>query len=368
MNFSCNQTILSDSINIVQKAVSLKTTKPILKGILLKAYNNQLKLVGNNLSIGIENTIEANVKKEGSIVISSKLFGEIIRKLPNETINFSVNENNVIDITCLNTKFSIQGQSALEFPEIEEIDNTEEYEINSLIFKNMIRQTIFAISLDDSRPILTGSLIEIKNDNLSMVSIDGYRLSLKNISIDSDFVNKAVIPGKTLSEVNKILSQLNENNEKIKISITDKHIMFNIEKIKIISRLLDGEFIKYDQIIPNEFNSIVKINTSELLRSIERASLLAIESKSNTIKMIFKNSNLNISTNVEIGSVDENVDIELKGKEIEIGFNPKYLMDALKIIDSEEVIMKLTTSVSPCIIKPVDDESYTYLILPVRLS
>lgn len=367
MNFTINKNLLFNSINISQKAVSQKTTKPILKNLLIKAYNNTIKIIGNNLNIGIETSINTNIIEEGSIVISSRIFGEIIRKLPDENINIHTDEENILYINCQNSKFTIQGHSALEFPEIEEIENSKSYIVNSLILKNMIRQTIFAVSLDDARPILTGTLVEIKDNNITMVSVDGYRLSLKNAVIESDGHGSAVIPGKTLNEVYKILSYI-DDEENIEIYITEKHILFNIDNIKITSRLLDGEFIKYDQIIPNEFNTNVKVNTYDLLNSIERASLLSNESKNNIIKLVFKNNNLNISTNVEIGSVDENIDIELEGKELEIGFNPKFLIDVLKIIDSDEIIMKLTTSVSPCIIKPIDNDNYTYLVLPVRLS
>ncbi|SHK00507.1 DNA polymerase III subunit beta [Paramaledivibacter caminithermalis] len=366
MKIICSQKQLSTAVNIVQKAVSTKTTLPILKGILLEAKNNKLKLVGNDLDIGIENYIETKIVQEGSIVISSKIFGDIIRKLPDADIEIEVDDQNNVFIRCENSDFKLVGQSAVEFPELPYVKEENTYIISQDLFKNMIRQTIFATSQDETRPILTGSLIEIKNRNILMVAIDGYRLALRKAYLNIDIGNKAVVPSKTLNEVNRILGNETEGN--IFISFTDKHILFTIDKTRIISRLLEGEFINYNQIIPKEYKSKVKVKTKELLDSIERASLLAKEGKNNAIKFSIKDDIMNVSSNVDIGSVNEEVNIELEGEDLDIGFNSKYLLDALKVIDSEEIFLEFTTSVSPCVIKPTDNENYIYLVLPVRLS
>lgn len=366
MKIICSQKKLNAAVNIVQKAVSTKTTLPILKGILLEAKDNKLKLVGNDLDIGIENHIEANIVREGSIVISSRLFGDIIRKLPDSDIEIDVDGQNNISIKCQNSDFKLVGQPSIEFPDLPYVEEENTYLIGQDLFRNMVRQTIFATSQDETRPVLTGALIEIGENNISMVAIDGYRLALRKAYIDTNIFNKAVIPGKTLSEVSRILG--NESEGDIHISFTDKHILFTIDEIKIISRLLEGEFINYEQIIPREFNSKVKVKTRDLLNSIERASLLAKEGKNNLIKFSIKDESMAISSNVEIGSVKEEVDIELEGDDIDIGFNSKYLIEALKVVDSEDINLEFTTSVSPCIMKPGDNENYTYLVLPVRLS
>ncbi|WP_432662103.1 DNA polymerase III subunit beta [Wukongibacter baidiensis] len=366
MKIICSQKQLSSAVNIVQKAVSTKTTLPILKGILLEAKDDQLKLVGNDLDIGIENYIETKIIREGSIVISSRLFGDIIRKLPNSDIELEVDSQNNVFIRCENSDFKLVGQPAMEFPELPFVEEENTYVIGQDLFKNMIRQTIFATSQDETRPILTGSLIEIGNRNISMVAIDGYRLALRKAYLNSDIENKAVIPSKTLNEINRILG--NESEGEIHISFTDKHILFTIDEIRIISRLLEGEFINYDQIIPKEFKSKAKVSTKNLLDSIERASLLAKEGKNNLIKFSIKDEIMNVSSNVEIGSVNEEVSIELEGEDIDIGFNSKYLLEALKVIDSEEIYLEFTTGVSPCIMKPTDNDNYIYLLLPVRLS
>lgn len=367
MKFVCSQSLLTNAINTVQKAVSTKSTHPILKGILIEAHDQKLKLTGNDLNVGIECYIEAQVIEEGSIVVSSRLFGEIIRKLPDAPIECIVDEALQIQINCQKSKFSLSGQPSVEFPELPELGDTEVCDLECDILKNMIRQTLFATSQDETRPILTGALIEIEGGKMTMVAIDGYRLALRSAEVNPTVIGKAVVPGKTLSEVSKIISAITDN-DKIHVAFTDKHILFEIDQIRVVSRLLEGEFIKYGQIIPKENKSKVIVKTQDLLNSIERASLMARESKNSSIKLAVKDKTLSITSNVEIGSASEEVDIDLEGQELEIGFNPKYLVDALKIMDSEEVQMEFSTSNSPCIIKPIDHDNYTYLVLPVRMS
>ena len=320
------------------------------------------------MDIGIEHIITTDVTiiDEGSIVIPSRLFGEIIRKLPDGDVQIDVAENNEIVISCLNSKFNLLGYDASEFTELPVLEESNSYTINQDLIHNMIRQTIFATSIDESRLVLTGALLEIKDNNISMVAIDGYRLAVRKAFINSNVENKAVIPSKTLNELNKILSMESEGD--LIISFTEKHILFTMNSIKIVSRLLDGEFINYQQIIPKSNKSTVKVKTRELFDAIERASLLAKEGKNNMVKFTIEDDIMTIDSNVEIGSVTEKVNIELEGDDLEIGFNSKYLLDALKIIDSEEVNMELSTSVSPCVIKPSDNTNYIYLVLPVRLA
>lgn len=367
MKLFCNQKDLANAINVVQRAVSSKTTLPILKGILLEAYDHKLKLTGNDMNIGIETYINANIETEGSIVLSSRLFGEIIRKLPNALIEIEILENATVVIRCEKSEFTLVGQGADEFPNIPEVNEENSYKLDHDLLKDMIRQTIFAISQDETRPILTGSLVEIEDGKLTMVSIDGYRLAIRKAQIKSEQNNRAVVPGKTLNETLKILSGF-ENNNDVKISFTDKHILFSMENVKVVSRLLEGEFINYSQIEPKECKSKVTVNLSEFSHGIERASLLARESKNSSIKLAIKDDLITITSTVEVGSAHEEVKIKLDGQDIEIGFNPKYILDALKVIDSEDIQIELTTSVSPCVMKPLDSENYVYIVLPVRMA
>lgn len=366
MKFICSQKQLASAINTVQKAVSAKTTLPILKGILLETLGQKLKLVGTDLEIGIEQTIDAEILSEGSIVISSKILGDMIRKLPDAEVEFQIDQDYNTVIRCENSEFTLIGQPAVEFPELPVVEEEYSYQISQDLFKNMIRQTVFATALDETRPILTGVLMEIAESNMNMVALDGYRLAFRQGTIKSHENSKAVIPGKTLSEIYRIISD--EDTADVEIFFTDKHVLFQLKDIKVISRLLEGEFINYKQILPKEYKSRVKVNTRNLLDSMERASLLAKEGKNNLVKFSIKDERMTITSNAEIGRVHETLNIELEGQDLDIGFNSKYFLDVLKIIDSEEIYLEFITNVSPCIVKPTDTQNYTYLILPVRLA
>ena len=363
MWFTCEKTILQDAIDTVQKASSSKTTYPILEGILIKAINNNVIFTATDLDLGIETTIEANVREKGSIVLNSRLLGEFIRKLPNELITIKLEENNVY-ITCQKSEFVMLGNNPDEFPSLPAINENAMYEISQDILRNMIKQTLFAIAQDETRPILTGILFEVKNGKLSFVALDGFRLSLKSYNLDSNSNISAVIPGKTLSEISKILEI---KDELVKITFTTNHILFNLGNTKIISSLLQGEFINYKQIIPDEYRLKVKAKRNELLDSIERASLLAREGKTNLIKFDIKDDKLAITSNSQMGKVYEEVHIELEGEGLKIQFNSRYFIDVLRIIDADEIYLEFSTSVSPCLIKKIDSNDFLYLVLPVRL-
>lgn len=367
MKFLCPQSILSEAIQTVSKAVSTKSTHPILNGILIEASGHEVKLTGNDLSLGIETRFSANIVEEGSVVVPAKLFGEIIRKLSPLEVSLEVTPQLEVRIQCDKSDFKIMGMSDAEFTDLPDVDSKSGIELECGLLKSMIRQTLFATSLDESRPILTGALFEFDKDRLAMVAIDGYRLALRQTFINSELQGKVVVPSKTLNEVAKIISNI-ADSEKINLLFTDKHILFEFNTVRIVSRLLEGEFIKYAQILPKENKTILKGKTSQILDSLERASLMARESKNSSIKLSIKSQKMNILSNVEIGSVNEEVSIDLSGPELDIGFNPKYLLDALKVIDSEFVVMEFSTNVSPCIMKPADQGNYIYLVLPVRMA
>lgn len=365
MKFNIDQKELSQGIGIVQKGISSKTTLPILSGILLKAEGNTLTLTGTDLELGIETSLDCNVIKEGNVVITSRIFGDIIRKLPDLPVEIEVDEKQNVNIKCGRSKFNIQGQTSEEYPRLAEIDEENFFQIPKDLLKNMIRQTIFATAQDETRPILTGALLEIVNGRISLVALDGYRLALKNASVDYDQDISVVIPSKTLNEVNKILE---DDDADVKIVCTESHIIFILSKTIISSRLLEGQFLNYKDIIRNDYKSRVTVDTQSIRDSIERASLLAREGKNNLVKLDISDDKLIITSNSEIGDVYEEIPISLEGDDIEIAFNSKYILDGIKIIDSQEITMDLVSSVNPCIIKPINDDNYTYLILPVRLS
>ncbi|MGF7060729.1 DNA polymerase III subunit beta [Brassicibacter mesophilus] len=365
MKLRIEQRELSKGINIVQKGISSKTTLPILSGILIEASEGQLKLTGTDLEIGIESSLACDIYEEGSIVVTSKIFGDIIRKLPDMPVDIEVKENNSIHINCGNSKFNIIGQSSLEYPQLPQIDDKDFFNIPKDLLKHMIKQTIFATAQDETRPILTGALLEINSNNAALVALDGYRLAVKNVSINSNEDIKVVIPSKTLNEVSKILD---DDDSDVSIMCTSSHVIFNLGKTVITSRLLEGQFLNYKDIIRNEYKSRVKVKTKDIQESIERASLLAREGKNNLVKFEISDDKLVITSNSEIGNVYEEIPIELEGNDIKIAFNSKYILDGIRVIDSEEIVMNLVSNVNPCIIKPAEDNSYTYLILPVRLA
>ena len=364
MRIQIDQNNLVKYINIVQKGISSKTTLPILDGILLEANDGKLKLTGTDLEIGIESYIDCNIFEEGSIVLNSRIFGDIVRKLPNSGINIKTIDNKA-NITCENSEFNIIGNPALEYPELPTLEDEVSFNIPKDLLKNIIKQTVFATTQDETRPILTGVLLEIIDGEASFVALDGYRLALRNIKVNSAEDVKIVIPGRTLNELNKILE---DDDTDVEITLTSGHIVFNLGDTLVFSRLLEGQFLNYRDIIRKDHKTIVKVNRRTLQDSLERASLLAKEEKANLVKLNILEEKLIIKSNSEIGNVYEEMNVKLDGEDVKIAFNSRYILDGIKAIDAEEVELSFMGSLNPCIIRPLNDENYTYLVLPVRLA
>ena len=364
MRIQIDQNKLVKYINIVQKGISSKTTLPILDGILLEANDGKLKLTGTDLEIGIESYIDCTILEEGSIVLNSRIFGDIVRKLPNSSINIKTIDNKA-NITCENSEFNIIGNPALEYPELPTLEDEVSFNIPKDLLKNIIKQTVFATTQDETRPILTGVLLEIIDGEASFVALDGYRLALRNIKVNSAEDVKIVIPGRTLNELNKILE---DDDTDVEIALTSGHIVFNLGDTLVFSRLLEGQFLNYRDIIRKDHKTIVKVNRRTLQDSLERASLLAKEEKANLVKLNILEEKLIIKSNSEIGNVYEEMNVQLDGEDVKIAFNSRYILDGIKAIDAEEVELSFMGSLNPCIIRPLNDENYTYLVLPVRLA
>lgn len=365
MKFICEKSKLQEAISICQKAITGKSTMSILQGILLIAQNNTITLIGSDIDLSIETKVEADIIETGRIVVDSKLFGDIIRKLPNSNVEINTTDNNTINIKCEKSNATLFHMDAENYPEIPEVNENNMCYLSQGLLKNMIKGTIFAVAQDETRPILTGVLFQINKNKLNLVTLDGYRLALRSEDIDKENNISCVIPGKTLNEVSKILE---DDETKVKISFTSNHILFNLGKTKVISRLLEGDFIKYESIIPDEYNLKVTAKRDELLSCIERASLVGKDGNTNLVKIDIKDDNMIITSNSQLGKVREELNIILQGDSLQIAFNARYLIDVLKIIDEEEICMELSSSVSPCIIKNTDNNKCTYLILPVRIS
>lgn len=369
MKINCKKEILLNNINIVLKSVASRSTIPILECILLKADKDGFKLISNDLELGIETSnIEADIIEKGIVALEAKMFHDIIRNMPEGIIEIEVSENNKTIIKNGKTEFKILGQNGNEFPTLNQIKKENKYSIKSNIFKNMIKQTKFSVSTDESKPILTGELIEIKEGYLNIVAIDGFRVSFRCTKLSEDFKNaEVVVPVKTLNEIIKILPDKEDNI--INLYFDENHILFELENCIVVSRLLDGEFLKYKQIFTEDYNTKIKLNKMNFLNSLERASLISKDNKKTPVKLeITNNDNLIITSNTEFGTSYEEVFIELEGENLNIAFNPKYLIDALKAIEDEEITIQFMTSLSPCIIKGIDNNDYKYLILPLKIT
>ncbi|MBR0456332.1 MAG: DNA polymerase III subunit beta [Firmicutes bacterium] len=368
MKFTCNQQILAKALNTVSKAVSNRTTIPILKGIMIKATEEgSLILTASDLEISIKKEINADVQEPGAIVVMAKLFGDIIRKLPNEDILISCDESGTVLIKTSFSEFNVVSFPTDEFPEIgNKEEGSESITLDRDIFREMIRKTAFAASVDESKGVLTGILTEIDEEFIKMVSLDGFRLALVKENMKSASTNKFIIAAKVMNEISKIISEDEEDSD-INILLGEKREVINVGSNEIIIRRMEGEFIKYNDILPTENTTNVIVSKEMLLESIERASLLSREGKNNLIKMIIKNDLMTITSRSEEGNVKEEIIVEKTGNDLEIGFNSKFVLDVLKVIDDDQVSLNFKTGVSPCVVKPVDGDHYEYLILPVRI-
>ena len=364
MNIICSKQKLQEGISIVTKAITGKTTMPILEGIYIEANKEGLTLIGSDMDVSIETKVEANVIKEGSIVIDSKIFSEIIRKLPNSDVKIEISENELIQITCEKSVFNLVFMNSSDYPALPNINEDVTVEVPQNILKNMIKGTSFAIAQDEARPILQGILFEVKNKELNLVALDGYRLAVRSELLDLDDNIEVVIPGKTLNEVSKILE---DNEEILKITFTHNHILFNVDNTKIISRLLDGKFVNYLSLLPQEYKLLVNIKKQDFQNGLERASLMAKDGNSNLIKLDVQEESLIITSNSQLGKVREEVSANLQGEGIQIAFNSRYLLDVLKNMEEEDIVIEMTSSVSPCVIKGKNSNNAKYLVLPVRL-
>ena len=366
MKFSCGKKIFSDSVNIIQRAVSSKSTLPALEGILIDAKSGTLKLTSNDLEIGMTTTLPAKVEEPGEIVLNAKLFSEILRKLPAETVTVEVDSKLLTTVTCGLSEFTILGIPASEFPETPTLSECENFSIPQNILAGMIKQTLFCISTDDSKPVHTGSLFELSEGLIKIVSVDGYRLAIRSENIKNDINLKIVIPGKTLSEVLKML--ISDSDETITMNIGRRHILFEIGGFSIISRLLEGDFLDYRNVIVNKNTSEIKINVRSFTDSIERASLLISDRIKSPVRCIFEKDSVKITCSTSSGKVYDEIPSSLSGDTLEMGFNNRYLLDALRAAECDEIRILLNGPLSPMRIYPSSGESFLFLVLPVRLK
>ncbi len=370
MKIICEKDKILKALNSVTKAVANKTTMPILEGILIQTNDNEIKFTTYDLEIGIEYIMDAQVEVQGTTVVNAIMFSEIIRKLPDTEINITLNENNLLVIECEGSLYKLATMNPEEFPELPKINIENSIQIEQNTLKSMIRKTIFAVSIEENRPIFTGCLFQTIGSKLNVVAVDGFRLAWNSAVLNNPTTQfNAVIPGKTLNEVNKIIL---DSFEPITIGVSKNQALFEMDKCKIVTRLLDGEFLNYSNVIPENWETRVRVGRNNLQDCFERISLISSSStekeKKYPVKIQIDIGKVTISCTNQTGDAKEELYVSTEGKNLEAGFNPKYFLDALKVIEDEEIYVDFGTSISPCIIRPIDNEEYTYMILPIRLK
>ena len=366
MKLVCSKSNLLTGVQIVSKAVPSKTTMSILECILIDATMGQIKLTANDMEIGIETVIEGEVVEKGIIALDAKIFSDIVRKLPDSDITIETDSSFKTTITCEKAKFNIIGKSGEDFSYLPDIERNDSIVVSQFTLKEVVRQTIFSIADNDNNKLMTGELFEINGDELKVVSLDGHRISIRKIKLKNSYENKkVVVPGKTLSEVSKILS--GDTDKDVNIFFTDKHVLFEFDQTIVVSRLIEGEYFRIEQMLSSDYETKVRVNKRELLDCIDRATLLIKEGDKKPIIINITDQDMELKINSTVGSMDESMDIQKSGKDLMIGFNPKFMIDALRVIDDEEIDMYLVNPKAPCFIKDAE-EQYIYLILPVNFT
>ena len=366
MKFICKKSELLKGVNIVLKAVPSKTTMSILECILIDTSTGQIKMTANDMELGIETIIDGTIEEKGIIAIDAKIFSEIVRKLPDNDVTIETDSSFKMLISCEKAKFHIAGKSGEDFSYLPYIEKAGSVTLSQFSLREVIKQTIFSISDNESNKMMTGELFEINGNHLKVVSLDGHRVSIRNLELKEEYPSqKVIVPGKTLIEVSKILS--GELDALVNLFFTKNHIVFEFDDTTVVSRLIEGEYFRIEQMLSTDYETKVKVNKKELLNCIDRATLLIRESDKKPIIIQIGDGEMRLKLTSGVGSMNEEIVIEKEGKDILIGFNPKFLIDALRVIDDEMVTLYLVNPKAPCFIRD-EKETYIYLILPVNFS
>ena len=366
MKIICSKSDLLRGVNIALKAVPSKTTMTILECILIDASKSDITFTSNDMELGIETTVKGLIKERGVVAIDAKIFSDIIRKLPDNDVVIETDEKFNTTITCEKAKFNIAGKSGEDFSYLPYIEKNEPVVLSQFTLKDLIRQTIFSIADNDNNKLMTGELFDIHENMLKVASLDGHRISIRRVELKEAYEDrKVVVPGKTLQEVSKILS--GEADSTVKLFFTTNHIVFEFDDTVVVSRLIEGEYFRIDQMLSSDYETKVTINKREFLDCIDRATLLVKEGDKKPIIINITDESMELKINSQIGSMHEEIDIEKEGRDIMIGFNPKFLIDALRVIDEEKITIYLMNPKAPCFIRD-EEQSYIYLILPVNFN
>jgi len=364
MKIICSKPNLLNCINTVQKAVSSKSSIAALEGILIKANDDTLTMTGNDLEIGIECSINADIQQEGIILVNSKFFGDVVRKLPEADVIIEANSESV-EITCEHAFFKLNRIPHEDFPELHRIENAVSFDIPALVLKEAIRKTVIAAATEDTRPILMGVMFEINNEEMTLVAIDGFRMALREIEIKGpEEKSSIVVPAKTLQDLIKII-EIEDNI--VTFSYTENHVQFSTSSKRIVSRLLNGEFPNYVAIIPRDEETRLTVQRIELLEAFERAAIVSTDEKKHPVVLAIENDQIVMTLYSDTASLKEEIEVNMNGEKLKIGFNARFFIEALRVIDDDEVVLTFRGSVGPCLIKPLEGEKYLYLIVPVKI-
>lgn len=366
MKFSCEKYLLQSACGIASRAAAGKSPIPALEGLLLQA-SDRLTVTGYDLKKGIYTQLEAEVTEQGSVVVGARLFGEMIRRLPDGIVTISTDINNNVNVKCGKSEFNFMGISPEDYPEMPVVDGVNNIALPQKILGSMINQTIFAVADNDMRPIYTGTLFDIEGEELTLVSVDGYRLAKRSEKLESAKMENCsfVVPGSALADIERICG---DSEELVKISVGAKHISFSIGETVVVSRRLEGEFLNYKKSIPDSFKYTVKVDRGEFMSAIDRVALIVSERNTSPVRMSFNDGNIDCLCVTPIGRAEDVCTCEGSGEGLQIGFNDRYLKDALKAAAKEELNVCLNSASSPCIITAADgSDNFTYMILPVRL-
>lgn len=366
MKFTCDKVQLVTAVGNVSRVVAAKSSIPSLEGIQIKAYGSALSLSGYDMETGITTQIDANIEAEGEIVLSARLFLDMIRKMTCDAVEVSVGEKFLTEVVGGRTHFTILGTPSDEFPELPEIAQGSGVALPQGALCSMIEQTLFAVSTTDTKPVHTGSLFEIGGGVLTVVSVDGYRLALRKEKVASGEELSFVVPGKALGEIAKLLDA--DSEQPAELMVSKRHIVFNIGSYSVVSRLLEGEFLEYRNSIPDGCKSVVSVSTRDFIDSVERVSLLISDRLRSPLRVLFEPGGIKLSCSTSLGKSYDEVECRLEGEGVEMGFNNKYLLDALKAVDSDEVRLEVNGALSPIKVLPPQGDEYLFLVLPVRLK
>ena len=367
MKFRCSSNDLLSALQVAIRALSVRSPQPILEGVLIEALDDEVRLTASDGTFTIITTLPAAVEDEGDAVMPGRLFNEVVRKMPSGEVSANLSHSYVLSLRCLGSRTNISGQNADAYPRVEVSANDAHIELPQSLVKDMITRTSFAVPMEDQRQGLTGGFFNMQNGQIDMVGLDGFRMAMRTARVsDTEHTVKAIIPLKSLEEIAKLMAD--DEESRVEMRFGNNQLFVKLGSTRLITSLIDGEYIDYRRVIPKSFNTELTVGREEFARCVDRASLMAREGKNNRIKFTVEGEKLFITSNSEIGDVFEEMSVKNSGSDIVIAFNVKYMMELIRVVSGDEMTVKFGTPVSPCVIAPVSGDDYTYLVLPVRLN